>query len=228
VKSAPSSKKALALAAALLGFSLNFGLFPGPARAQTLSVKAMAARIDHRYNSLHTLEVNFTQEYEGMGTDRREAGTLLLKKPERMRWTYSKPAGKLFILDSHNGYFYSPGDSTAQRVPVKELNDLRSPLRLLLGHTKLEKELSGLIITPAANGLYTLTGVPRGLEKRVASFAITVNANGVIQSMRIEETDGVRNTFIFSDEQPNVPAPDSDFVFTPPAGVRVVDGMPPV
>jgi outer membrane lipoprotein carrier protein len=188
----------------------------------------MAARIDHRYNSLHTLEVNFTQEYEGMGMDRREAGTLLLKKPGRMRWTYSKPAGKLFILDSHNGYFYSPGDTTAQRVPVKELNDLRSPLRLLLGHTKLEKELSGLIITPAANGLYTLTGVPRGLEKRVASFAITVNANGVIQSMRIEETDGVRNTFIFSDEQPNVPAPDSDFVFTPPAGVRVVDGMPPV
>lgn len=212
----------------LLGFSLVYGLLSARLHAQTLSAKTLASRVDHHYNSLHTLEVSFTQEYEGMGMNRRETGMLLLKKPGRMRWTYSKPAGKLFILDGHNGYFYSPGDTTAQRVPVKELNDLRSPLRLLLGHTKLQKELNGLAMTPAGNGLYTLAGVPHGLEQRVSSLSITVNADGVIQSMRIEETDGVRNTFVFSDERPNVPTPDSDFVFTAPAGVRVVDGMPPV
>ncbi|MGH7996333.1 MAG: LolA family protein [Opitutaceae bacterium] len=221
-------KSAFALVVALLTSSLVCGLFAARLCAQTLSAKTVAARVDRHYNSLHTLEVSFTQEYEGMGMNRRETGTLLLKKPGRMRWTYSKPAGKLFILDGHNGYFYSPGDTTAQRVPVKQLNDLRSPLRLLLGHTKLEKELHGLAMTPAGSGLYTLTGVPRGLEQRVSTFGITVNAEGVIQSMRIDETDGVRNTFTFSDERPNVPAPNSDFVFTPPAGVHVVDGMPPV
>ena len=160
--------------------------------------------------------------------DRRESGVLLLKKPGRMRWTYSKPAGKLFVLDGQTGYFYSPGDTTAQAVPVKELDDLRSPLRLLLGHTKLTKELTKLAIAPAGDGVYTLTGIPRGLEKRVASFAITATAEGVIQSMQIEETDGIRNTFVFSNEEPNVSAPDSDFVFTPPAGVHVISGMPPV
>lgn len=211
--------------------SLALGVFAGlprASRAQTLSAKTLADRIDHHYNSLHSLQVNFTQTYEGMGQNRRESGVLLLKKPGRMRWTYSNPAGKLFVLDGRNGYFYSPGDTTAQRVPVKELNDLRSPLRLLLGHAKLEKELNGLSIAPTANGDYTLTGIPRGLEKRVSSFSITATPQGVIQSMQIDETDGVRNTFRFSDEQPNTPAPSSDFVFTPPAGVRVVDGMPPV
>lgn len=221
----PSVKKKLLLVVML---GLLCGCAPGRAPAQALSAGALAARIDHHYNSLHSLEVNFTQQYDGMGMNRREAGSLLLKKPGRMRWTYSKPAGKLFILDGHNGYFYSPGDTTAQRVPVKELDDLRSPLRLLLGHTKLEKELSNLTIALAGNGLYTLTGIPRGLEKRVASFSITANAQGMIQSMRIDETDGVRNTFVFSDERPNVPAPNADFIFTPPAGVRVVSGMPPV
>jgi len=216
-----------AAVAAALG-TLICGLLACTAQAQELSVKTLATRIDHHYNSLRSLEVNFVQKYDGMGMNRREAGTLLLKKPGRMRWTYSQPAGKLFVLDGHNGYFYSPGNTTAQRVPVKELDDLRSPLRLLLGHTKLEKELNNLTLAPADNGLYTLTGVPHGLEKRVASFSITANAQGVIQSMQIEETDGVRNTFIFSDERPNVPAPDSDFVFTPPDGVRVVTGMPPV
>lgn len=217
------NRRVLLVCAALVG-----GLLSSSAMAQTLSAKALAARVDHHYNSLHSLQVNFTQEYEGMGMNRREAGALLLKKPGRMRWTYSQPAGKLFILDGHSGYFYSPGDTTAQRVPVKELDDLRSPLRLLLGHTKLEKELNGLTMVPAGNGLYTLAGVPRGLEKRVSSFSITVTAEGLIRSMRIDETDGVRNTFLFSSEEPNVPAPDSAFVFTPPAGVQVVDGMPPV
>lgn len=210
-------------------FFLGFGaLFASASRAQTLSADALAARIDQHYNTLHSLEVDFTQEYAGMGMDRREAGVLLLKKPGRMRWSYSKPAGKLFILDGHNGYFYSPGDTTAQCVPVKELDDLRSPLRLLLGHTKLAKEFTGLAIDPDGNGLYTLTGIPRGLEKRVASFSITATAEGVIEQMQIEETDGIRNSFVFSGEKPNVAAPDSEFVFVPPAGVHVVNGMPPV
>lgn len=200
----------------------------GPARAQAPSADTLAKRIDHHYDSLRSLEVHFTQDYEGMGMNRREAGVLLLKKPGRMRWTYSKPAGKLFVLDGHNGYFYSPGNTTAQQVPVKELDDLRSPLQLLLGHTKLEKELTGLTLAPDADGTYTLTGSPRGLEKRVSAFSITATLDGVIERIEIEEADGVRNTLDFSDEHPNAPAPDSAFVFTPPAGVRVVDGMPPV
>jgi outer membrane lipoprotein carrier protein len=212
----------------LATFLLGVGLLVYAAQAQNLSADALAGRIDKHYDSLHSLQVNFTQTYEGMGMNRREAGVLLLKKPGRMRWTYSNPVGKLFVLDGHDGYFYSPGDTTAQRVPVKQLDDLRSPLRLLLGHAKLAKELTGLAIDPDGNGVYTLTGIPRGLEKRVAMFSITATAEGVIQSMQVEETDGVRNTFVFSNEKPNAAAPDSAFVFAPPDGVHVVDGMSPV
>ena len=168
------------------------------------------------------------QTYAGMGMNRHEAGVLLLKKPGRMRWTYTQPDGKLFILDGHNGYFYSPGNTEVQRVPVKQLDDMRSPLRLLLGHTQLVKELNSIAISPAADGAYTLTGIPRGLEKRVASFSVTASADGVIRSMRVEETDGIINTFSFSGEAGNVPAPDTSFVFDPPAGVKIVNGMPPV
>jgi outer membrane lipoprotein carrier protein len=202
--------------------------FAATANAQSLSPHDLAKRIDKHYDSLHSLQVNFTQQFQGMGMDRSEAGVLLLKKPGRMRWTYSRPAGKLFLLDGHNGYFYSPGNTTAQRIPVKQIDDLRSPLRFLLGHTRLEDELTHLAITPAGDGLYTLTGIPKHLEKRVASFRITATAQGVIEQLQIDETDGVRNSFLFSDERPNAPAPASAFVFIPPPGVRVVDGMPPV
>jgi outer membrane lipoprotein carrier protein len=219
-----NSKAAIRVAALLLSFVL-------PAKGQNASSQLTAAiladRIDHHYNSLRSLEVQFVQSYEGMGMNRRESGVLLLKKPGRMRWTYTQPDGKLFVLDGRNGYFYSPGDTEVQRVPVKQLDDMRSPLRLLLGHTQLAKELNEITIAPAADGTYTLSGIPRGLEKRVASFRVTATPDGTIRSLRVEETDGITNGFTFSGEAPNAPAPDASFVFHPPAGVNVVDGMPP-
>jgi outer membrane lipoprotein carrier protein len=205
---------------------LLWPLLPSQAQ-QSVTAEALASRIDKHYNALYSLEVHFTQQYQGMGMNRRESGTLLLKKPGRMRWTYQQPAGKLFILDGKNGYFFSPGDSEAQRVPAKSLDDMRSPLRLLLGHTQLMKELTGVTLAPNADGSYKLTGIPKGLEKRVSAFSLTATPDGVIQSLRIEETDGITNIFTFSDEKPNEPAPDTAFVFVPPAGVNVVNGMPP-
>lgn len=198
-------------------------------RAQAgLTAQQLAQRVDRHYNALHSLEVHFVQHYDGMGMHRKESGVLLLKKPGKMRWTYTDPDGKLFILDGRDGYFYSPGSSEAQRVDEKKLDDLRSPLRFLLGHTELEKELNSLEVAPQANGEYVLSGKPKGMEQRVSSLRLTVTADGTIRAMSIDGTDGVTNSFDFSGEVVNAPAPAAAFVFTPPAGVHVVTGAAPV
>ena len=98
-------------------------------------------KVDDHYNHLSSLRTHYTEHYNGMGMDRAEEGTLLLKKPGRMRWNYADPVGKVFVLDGKFAWFYTPGDTQAQRIPAKELDDLRSPLRFLLGHTQLKKEL---------------------------------------------------------------------------------------
>ena len=201
----------------------------GTLRAQaTNSAAEVAARVDRHYNELHSLEVHFVQTYTGMGMNRQESGVLLIGKPEKMRWTYTDPDGKLFVLDGKWGYFYAPGESEAQKVEEKKLDDLRSPLRFLLGHTELEKELGGLTATPDGKGNEVLSGVPKGLEDRASSLKITAAPDGTILAMTIEQTDGVTNAFRFSGEADNVSAPGSAFVFTPPPGVHVVEGEPPV
>jgi outer membrane lipoprotein carrier protein len=209
----------------LLTFSLLSFL---PIQAQQPTVHDLAQRVDRHYNQLHSLKAQFVENYEGMGRMRTESGTLLLLKPGRMRWDYTKPAGKLFLLDGKYAWFYSKGDPQVQRIGAKELDDLRSPLRFLLGHTKLEKEIDHLAVTPAANGSFTLAGVPHGQEKRVQRLALTVTSDGVITAMEIQETDGAETRFTFNDEQPNAPIPPATFRFTPPPGVPVVDTMPPV
>jgi outer membrane lipoprotein carrier protein len=211
-----------------LAFVCSLAL-PASALAQG-NVSALASRVDDHYNHLKSLRTAYTERYSGMGQQRTETGTLLLKKPGRMRWTYS--TGKLFVLDGKYAVSYMPGDAQAERIPAKQLDDMRSPLRFLLGHTRLEKELDNLTATPAANGAVMLSGTPHYVtgpaDQRIQRIAVTVlPATGAITGLRIEEIDGTVTDFAFTNLQENVPTTDADFHFTPPAGVTVTDGVPP-
>lgn len=204
-------------------------LLPGVSFAQASpSAKELAGRVDAHYNALHSLKADFSESYAGMGIERVESGTLLLRKPGRMRWEYSVPAGKLFVLDGKYAWFYSTGDPQVQRIPAKELDDLRSPLRFLLGHTQLEKEMNSLTLTPAPHGSLTLSGQPKGQENRIKKLVLTVTPTGVITGIEMDETDGAVTRFLFTNQASDAPIPAQDFHFTPPAGVPVVDAPPPV
>ncbi len=194
----------------------------------TPSAAELAQRVDHHYDQLHSLKAGFREDYSGMGMVRSESGTLFLRKPGRMLWQYANPAGKIFLLDGKFAWLYTRGDAQVQRIPAKELDDLRSPLRFLLGHTKVEKELTGLRLKDAANGLCTLTGLPKGQQDRVKSLSLTVTAAGVILTIEVVEVDGATTRFTFTNEQADAPISPAIFHFTPPPGVPVVDAAPPV
>ncbi len=197
------------------------------AQQSAFSAINLAHLVDDHYNHLLSLRSAFTESYEGLGMHRSESGTMLLRKPGRMRWDYSSTPGKLFVLDGKFAWFYAPGDSQVQRIAASKLDDLRSPLRFLLGHTKIESELQSLTLTQSTTG-YTLSGVPRGKQKRVTKLTLSVTATGTITGIVIEEADGALTRFSFSGEEPNAQIPESTFHFSPPAGVPVVDALPPV
>ncbi|MEO6924429.1 MAG: outer membrane lipoprotein carrier protein LolA [Bryocella sp.] len=198
--------------------------------AQGPTASTIAKAVDNHYNHLASLQARYTERYQGMGLDRSETGTLTLKKPGRMRWAYDSPVGKVFVLDGHDAISYTPGDPQATRIPAKQLDDLRSPLRFLLGHTELRKELDDLTLLPANNhpGLFDLSGVPKGMQQRVHRLTLTVDPAGTIHGMRIEETDGAVTTFTFTNLRDNIPTSDADFHFAAPPGVTVVNGTSPI
>lgn len=204
-----------------------FALFLLPVLAKAQDADALLSKVDAHYNRLSSLKARYTERYTGMGLDRTESGTLLLKKPGRMRWDYDQPAGKLFVLDGKYAWFYTPGDDQVQRVPAKQLDDLRSPLRLLLGHTQLKKELGSLTVTKDSKGIH-IAGVPLGMEQRIKALTLEVTPAGAIEHMRLEELDGATTEFAFTQVEENVATRDSDFVFTPPKGISVVDALPPI
>ena len=188
---------------------------------------ALYKKVDDHYNHLTSLRTRYTELYSGMGFRRSESGTLTLKKPGRMLWQYDKPAGKVFVLDGKYAWFYTPGDPEAQRIPAKQMDDLRTPLRFLLGHTELKKELDQIAITPIPTGFH-IAGVPRGMQNRVHQLSLDVTPSGEITAMQVEEIDGATTSFAFTDMHENIAVANSAFLFTPPPGITIVDGTPPI
>src|SRR5579862_8366340 len=142
------------------------------------SVSSVARQVDEHYNHLETLTAYFVEIYQGSGMERTESGTLWLKKPGKMRWEYRSPEEKLFVDVGHDGWLYLPAEKQVRKSSMKKLDDLRSPLALLLGKTKLEKELAGLSfapdLTPLNTGDLMLRGVPKALADRVNDILLEI------------------------------------------------------
>ncbi len=194
------------------------------ARADVLD--QVVANVDRRYNRLDSLTADFVEVYKGAGMSRSESGTLWLKRPGRMRWDYRQPREKLFVTDGKTAWFYVTGDRQARRASVRHLDDMRTPLRYLLGKTQLRKEFDGLEVAqvaPLTPGNIVLRGVPRHLADRVTSTLLEVSIDGQIHRIVVEEVDGSTTEFRFSNQRENPALLEREFRFQPPAGIEVIE-----
>jgi outer membrane lipoprotein carrier protein len=189
--------------------------------------RAVADQVDAKYNRLQSLKMDFAETYAGGGRIRKESGTLWLKKPGKMRWDYSSPTPKLFLSDGKTAFFYVPGERQARKTSLKNLDDLRSPLRYLLGKAKLVNEFENLTIVPGAKLLrpenVVLGGVPKRLKDRVQQVLFEINPQSQIERLTIEEVDGTETEFTFSgiEEAPKVA--DDWFKFQRPQNVELIE-----
>src|SRR5262249_55068657 len=133
---------------------------------------------------------------------------------------------KLFLMDTESAYFYVPGDRQARKTSVKKLDDMRSPMRFLLGKTKLEKELEGLAFAPDAAplqaGNVVLRGIPKAMKDRLALVVLEVTPAAQLARIVITGTDGAVTDFRFSQLEENVAVKDALFHFKAPPGVETI------
>lgn len=214
--------KLIRLFPALLVFALA-----ATAAAQERSPKDVLEDVDRHYNRLRAFSADFVELYRGAGVVRQESGRVWLKRPGRMRWEYRQPREKLFVSDGKTAYFYVPGDQQARRASLKKLDDLRSPLRFLLGKARLEKELDDpqfmTSVAPLAPGNVVVRGRPRNLADRVDDLVLEITPAHQIARIIVYEVDGATTEFRFTDIVENPAVADASFRFAPPPGVQVIE-----
>ena len=198
------------------------------ASPSTPRVDALVRVLEKHYNRMRTLKANFVQIYRTneRAPSREEAGILYLKKPGKMRWEYTRPEVKLFLLDGKRISFYVPQDGQVIRIPVKRSADLRTPLRFLLGRMNLKRTFRVELARDAAPldpGNPVLRLRPKKNRERFRELLLEVDGRQRLRRIKILETNGTITEFRLFGEIPNPPLDSALFRFRLPPGVELIE-----
>lgn len=178
--------------------------------------------VETRYNTAKTIQVDFVQTYAGRTRNATEKGTLFLRRPGRMRWQYSSPAGKLWISDGQFVYSYFPEQKRVEKSKFKETDDLRAPFAFLLGKLDFNEQFSKFDVTEEGSDT-KIVAFPKSDKLLYTEISFEVAPNFTIKRLAVKGQDGSSTDYVFENEKKNVPFSDTMFRFAPPPGVEVVD-----
>src|SRR5688500_4579269 len=188
------------------------------------SAADLAAGVQRRYASVRDFTADFTHTYQGgvLRQKTTERGSLAVKKPGRMRWTYTAPEKKEFVSDGSKLYSYIPAD---RQVIVSELpaggGDTTAAL-FLAGRGDLTKDFTATVEGQTPNG-YRLKLTPKKRQQEFDTLVIQVRKDTLqIEVLVAQDRQGGTSTFNFSNLKENVGLADSRFDFKTPRGVQVV------
>ena len=195
--------------------------------AQNADPVALAAKVQQRYNGIKDIQGDFVQTYEGgvLRTKTTERGTVAIKRPGKMRFSYIKPEKKEFVSDGNRLYTHLVADKQVIVSPAPGPDQGDIPAMFLAGQSDLARDYTPSV-TPlpgAAHGLVTLKRGPRKKSEEYESIGIGVDpATLQIQFLTAVDTQGGRSSFSFSNLKENRGLTDKQFEFRIPRGVDVV------
>jgi outer membrane lipoprotein carrier protein len=165
-------------------------------------------------------KANFTQTVTSPDGAKKKnaAGQFEFLRPNRFRFTYSKPFEQHIVADGQKVWLY---DLDLNQVTVRPMAQAlgATPAALLAG-TSMEKDFD-LSAQPARDGLDWVQAVPRRADGSIKTLRVGFKGKA-LAAMEIVDAFGQRSLLLFADVQANVKLPDDRFVFTPPQGVDVI------
>lgn len=202
---------------------LLIGLLAVCAFASDTPLDNLLKGVEARYNKAKTLQVLFKEEYTPPGHGRRtESGLLMLRKPGRMRWDYSQPAGKLFVSDGKLLWLYTPSENRVEKMKFQESDDMRAPLAFLLGKLHFDKEFRNLQAKP--EGADTrITAEPKTDNLPYSAVEFLVAPDSRIREVKVTGFDKSVLHFTFDQERVDPKLDDKLFQFQMPKGAELVE-----
>jgi len=194
-------------------------------RAAAVPADDLIKQVQGRYNNARTLSVQFVENYSLLGHGRPpETGTLTLRKQGKMRWDYTRPAGKLFISDGKTVYLYTAADNRVEKVSLKDTEDMRVPLAFLLGRLEMKKEFRDFTVSEGEGGNW-LKALPKTDRVPYKNIEMLIASDGSVRQLKITGRDESLLAYTFENEKVNPPIAESAFRFTIPPGAQVVDAV---
>jgi outer membrane lipoprotein carrier protein len=146
---------------------------------------------------------------------------LLMEKPARFRWAVMQPYEELMVTDGETIWRYEPD---LEQVTIQPFDDDvdRTPVMLLNGDAAMIAEAYDVSSTNMGGDLVRFILTPRNPDRLFESLSLTFNGP-VLEEMQFEDSLGQQTSLSFHEVQRNVPLDASQFSFSPPPGIDVID-----
>ena len=209
-------------ATALLALCL-LPAFPG---AQTRPAPDGVARaLQQRYQGIRDFAADFVHSYRGgvLRTQTIERGTVVIKKPGRMRWVYTSPEKKEFISDGGKVYSYLPQDRQVIVTPLPSDDQATTPVLFLAGKGDIGRDFTAAYAETSPAGTTALKLTPRRPEAEYEYLVVAVDPTTLqIRALTTRDRQGGDSTLTFNNLKENTGISDKAFVFRIPRGVDVI------
>jgi outer membrane lipoprotein carrier protein len=199
----------------------------GPRAAEPTATE-LAAALQRKYDGIKDFSADFVHAYEGGVLHKQitERGTLLVKKPGKMRWEYTAPERKLFVSDGLKMYSYIPQDKQVIVSSVPTGDDATTPTLFLAGKGNLTRDFTPSLVRPpdtAPAGSRALKLVPKSPQREYEWLTLVVDpATMAIRGLVTTDAQGGVSSFSFTNLKENINPADKEFAFKIPRGVDVV------
>jgi outer membrane lipoprotein carrier protein len=194
----------------------------------TPSAQDVATSLQRKYDTIRDFSADFVQKYEGgtLKRTREERGTLLVKKPGKMRWSYKAPDEKVFVSNGQRLFQYFPSENRVLVSPAPDA-DQSAAVLFLAGRGNITRDFTITFGQGSSPQSWTLHLQPKQTQPDYDWLEITAARDSLrLQALAVGEKQGSRSTFLLSNFKENPGLTDKQFEFSIPRGAEVQNAEP--
>lgn len=184
-----------------------------------------ARALQDKYDRVKDFTADFTHTYEGGVLKRKstERGTVVIKKPGRMRWEYTDPEKKTFVSDGVKIYSHVPADKQVIVSDAPGSDEATTAVLFLAGKGNLIRDFDVSYADTSVAGATALRLNPRQKQRDYDWLVVVVDATTLqIRGLTAADQQGGRSTFEFRNYRENTGVADGAFTFKIPKGADVI------
>jgi len=186
---------------------------------------ALAKALQQRYQTIKDFTADFEHTYRGgaLRTQSRERGTVKIKKPGKMRWTYTAPERKEFVSDGVKIYSHIPQDRQVLVSDAPADGDVSTPAIFLSGRGDIARDFTASIVASPVPDAIGLKLTPKRPEAQYDYFIVATTQPGLqIRALATHDRQGGDSVIAFMNLKENQGIPDKEFAFRIPKGADVI------
>jgi outer membrane lipoprotein carrier protein len=193
----------------------------------TPSADEVATQLQKKYDAIKDFSADFVHQHESsvLKRKREERGTLLVKKPGKMRWEYKGDDAKVFVSNGTRMIQWLPLENRAIEGPAPEQDQVA--IFFLAGRGNITRDFNVSFTRDQPTDAWTLKLEPKQPQQEYDWLEVTADRKTLrLRGFTVGEKQGSRSTFTLSNFKENPGLADKAFEFSIPRGAEVQHAGP--